>query len=592
MKKALVLSLVVLFTFGAATFAGMTGTWDAAISIDPGAVIAGNLFVDLTSSVDLDYAIGGWVFGATSGFDRLGWSSMSFDAAGTLGAFSFSATMNFEPRTITSVAWTYPDTLLDDHTILVWDSCWLGDPLYAVYGYGAAFDDLTFIGSVSIAGVSMEALFFLESYAGAVADDPFAFYVDIHEVVVQTDSTTGIYLGANAGADVDPGSGFRYTLSGTAGGLTITSATYFSLNEDFVTDSYFTKDGDFYVDGCALGFTEEFLTIEGFTVGCAEFSVALDILCSGFSFVAFQASNIDLGIWGLVGEFTVAFTEIQKSVDFDLDFDLDVICFEIGTTLDYSDYVVGGFTIDSLVLDTELNGVTLVSTTYFDGSISEVSDPANQVTVLKPRTGIKDGALTTSLVIPSIDASTLVGYYDAVCLDTEYWNVWETFEITVDGDGCCGGAFEFTVETGMGTLMELDAWGWNYQFEEDALAYETVFPIPEGTLDTNIYETLIYYWLESGDAIPTVDELFGVDATVDIDKVNTTPVWGATAQHYEEQLLVASLYEAKTSNSLFSWVYTNVDLSVGLSAAWNLVFGAAIDVYGWNELTFGFDFSF
>jgi len=164
------------------------------ISIDPGATQAGDLFIDLSTSLAIDYTIAGWVFGSSSAFDSIGWSTQSFTASGVLGAFSFETTMNFKPRTVTSVvwdfnnsddtrlnwrirdleAWNYPE--YDGINNWFWVECWATDTDYLTETYGAAFDDWTAIGSVSIAGVTFEGLFFLEGYAGNAAANVYAFY--------------------------------------------------------------------------------------------------------------------------------------------------------------------------------------------------------------------------------------------------------------------------------------------------------------------------------------------------------------------------------------------------------------------------------
>jgi len=593
LKKALVFTIAAVIGLGLAASAQMGGTWGVEISIDPGATLAGDLFVDLTSSLDVDYTIGDWVFGATAGFDRLGWSSMKFDAAGVLGAFSFTGVMNFLPRTILTATCTYFASATVYQWGTYWTDCWYGDEDYITYTYGAAFDDLTFTASVSIAGVTFEGLFFLNGYAGDASCAPLAFYYN-GSTLVQTAGDTTHYLGA-AATPTGTGSGFRFTLSGTAGSLEIESLTYFSLTEPWakVTCGYSLdkKGSGFTVTSCDIGFTEQYFHIDGFTFGCATFEVGLDILCSGFNWIAFGAHDIDLGVWGLIGDFYVKFGTLQKSVDFCLDFDLDVICFDIGVTLDYEDYFVGGFSIDSIVLETALNGVDFTSTTYFDGCISEVYDEANQYTFLKPYTGMKDGALSTSKKIPSIGAD-YIGYYTAECVKTEYWCVWETLELEVDGDSCCGGAFDFAIETGFGTKYELDAYGWVYQFEEDVAPFGS-----PPTAETDIYLGYRWLFLEAGDTIPTWAEITGgadVDGdgmVDDLDVIEHLVTTGLT-QVAAELLDAGAFYEAATSNSLFSWVYTNVELSIGLGSAWSLTFGAGIDVYGWNGLSFGFEFEF
>ena len=185
MKKALVLTLAFALGLGFAAFAGpLSGSWNLSISIDPGATQAGDLFVDLSTSLAVDYTVAGWVFGSSSTFDTIGWSAQSFTAAGVLGAFTFDSTMNFKPRTVTSVTWDFNNSggtllnstiiglivpLVSPSDIAHFSECWVTDTDYVTYGYSAAFDDWTVTGAVSIAGVSFEGLFFLEGYTGDVS---------------------------------------------------------------------------------------------------------------------------------------------------------------------------------------------------------------------------------------------------------------------------------------------------------------------------------------------------------------------------------------------------------------------------------------
>jgi hypothetical protein len=74
-----------------------------------------------------------------------------------------------------------------------------------------------------------------------------------------------------------------------------------------------------------------------------------------------------------------------------------------------------------------------------------------------------------------------------------------------------------------------------------------------------------------------------------VDLIDYTTVVGAVSK---EQLLTGTVYDEATSDQLFQWVSTDIDLSIGLGSAWSLTFGLNIDVYGWNSLAFGFEFAF
>ena len=371
--------------------------------------------------------------------------------------------------------------------------------------------------------------------------------------------------------------------------MTITSYTYFSLTETFAEvtcGQSLTKSGTYTVDGCALGFTEEYIHVDGFSFGCATFEMGLDITCDGFQWISFKASGLDLGLgWApLVADFQVTFGETSKTAALCFDFTaLETTCFTFGVTLDYSGTAITGVTIDSVTLAQEWNGISFSSTTYFNSFSSTIADDANKILFMVPVTGMKDGSGTTAKNIASVDNTDGSGYYDAVCVNTEEYRVWESFTISSEGDSCCGGGFTFDVTTSFGTKYELDAWAYDYQFDND------------GTSPT-VHNTGTYLALETGDAVPTLADIVGGDADGDgvVDIIDyTDTVWASTATNkYAEQLLTGTIYEEASQDQLFQWVSTEVDVSYGLSSTWSLTFGLDIDVYGWNGLDFGFEFAF
>jgi len=584
--------MVMVLGLGALAFGQFTGTWDMSISIDPGATQAGDLFIDLSTSLALDYAVAGWVFGSSSTFDSIGWSAQSFTAGGILGAFTFDAAMYFLPRTIVSAVYAYtifPQTFSGKVYDGYWTSCWWMDDAYLTETYGADFDYLTATGSVSIAGVSFEGFFYLEGYAGDDVANPVAFYVDAANYAVQTAGDTAHVL-YNSEKATALGSGFRFTASGSAGGMTITSYTYFGLTEAWSTvtcGQALTKKGTYTVSGCDVEFTEEYLHIDGFAFGCATFEVGLDITCLGFNWVSFKASSLDLGLgWvPLVADFQVTFGEKSKAAVLCFDFTaLETTCFTFGATLDYSGTAITGITIDSVTLEHEWNGISFSSTTLFDSVSSTVTDDANQVLILAPATGMKNASAKKIASIPN--AADGAGYWTPYCYYTEKYDVWEYFTVSSEGDSCCGGAVTFELTTSFGTKKELDAIAWDYQFAA----------IGDGSGATAVdwpsihASKLFTTWLEAGETT-TIPAVTG-GADVNGDAIVDAIFHDAAATTASEQLKIGALYEDATQDQLFQWVSTVVDVSYGLSSTWSLTFGLDIDVYGWNGLDFGFEFAF
>ena len=97
MKRALVLSLAVVLGLGIATFAqSLSGIWDTTVTIDPQALTVA-AFLDFETELTIIYSVGGWDFTSFSALDDNGWVDQTFSAEGSLGAWSFGATVDFNP---------------------------------------------------------------------------------------------------------------------------------------------------------------------------------------------------------------------------------------------------------------------------------------------------------------------------------------------------------------------------------------------------------------------------------------------------------------------------------------------------------------
>jgi len=97
MKRALVLSLAIIFGLGVAAFGQtLSGTWTVDISIDATKVSFADA-LDFSSTLTVDYSVGGWVFGSSSTFIDTGWSDQIFTAVGALGAYLFDTTLDLGP---------------------------------------------------------------------------------------------------------------------------------------------------------------------------------------------------------------------------------------------------------------------------------------------------------------------------------------------------------------------------------------------------------------------------------------------------------------------------------------------------------------
>jgi len=95
MKKALVLSLVMVLGLGVASFAQtLSGSWDTTITIDP---TPGLIAIEISSELIVTYEVSGWSFTSDTTITDLGWQGQTFVVGGSLGAFTLGSTLTFDP---------------------------------------------------------------------------------------------------------------------------------------------------------------------------------------------------------------------------------------------------------------------------------------------------------------------------------------------------------------------------------------------------------------------------------------------------------------------------------------------------------------
>ncbi len=104
MKKAIVIAFTMMLGLGLTAFAGpLSGSWASDLVVDP----AASSFTSLSSTLAVDYTVSGWTFGSSSSFTLSGFSSQSFTAGGSFGAFTLSSTMTFNPMFVTVKTYDY-----------------------------------------------------------------------------------------------------------------------------------------------------------------------------------------------------------------------------------------------------------------------------------------------------------------------------------------------------------------------------------------------------------------------------------------------------------------------------------------------------
>jgi hypothetical protein len=553
MKKVFVLAITFILGLGLAAFAGpLSGSWSTSLGIDPG----GPTFESLTSTLAVDYTMGGWTFGSSSTFSLSGFSSQSFTAAGTLGAFSLSSTMNFNPMAVTEKDYTAFWAGVTFPTTQTASLC----PITYTTTTEPKFTTWKTEGSVSIAGVEFGGLFYLDQ---SNWDVTLTNYV----TKLQTDSQATAYDCTSK----YNGAGWRFMAAGSMGDATVTSYTYFNLKEKDASTKYCPavgKSGTFSIasagccGGCGAGFYEEYIMVEGLSIGCATFDAALSVLCSGFADLTFVTKDVMICGW-LDLDFGITFTTTTKTVDFCSSFVCaGAECFTVELGIGSPTYETGSF-IDGIYLhgfgfSATWNGITFSSYTELDeySALFSADDDWTYLyndtvySYLIPYAGRSDACTDTAAYF---DADGEDVYYELQCVETERYKLWEKFVIGVDSDSCCGGALALTVSTYFGDNQVLDY-----------VAYDI---ISAGSLSPG---SLVY--------------LYGTTGASATDALDAAEVY--------DTVTFKTGYAAGAETTLFNWAETDVDASIGVGSNITLDLGFDISAFGWEELDFGFTFTF
>jgi len=568
MKRALVLSLVVVLGLGVGAFAQLTGSWESTLSFNLGATTFADYIVDLTSTFEIDYSLSGWTFGSASEFDLTGFSAQSFSVEGALGAFAFESSVAFAPQAV--LVWVYPDlvlTLTSTQTASAilcswWIPVGLTEPMFLTLDATA---------TVNIAGVTASAYVFMDQSNFIVQNDGYAFLLDGN---TQTDSYDL--------PSYPNGVGSKITLSGSIGGIDVTSYTYFNLTESDKLTTYcpaIGKRGVFHIasDGCGVAFTEEYLMFEGLTFGCVEFGAAVKFTCDGFSIFKLLVSGIDIGGWASLNV-GINFGVDNKALDLCLTMNklaFSCITVEIGFGLD-TGYIMGTETgplsisdisIHGFSFTTEVGAVTFTASSELDKYSKLFSSATawkylngdDENTYLVPWAGIS-GIVPGSAGDPCVpspgsgDTYTYVqsdaSYFSVLCIPEYRYRLWEMFQISIDEDACCGGLFGVDIVTYFGDLQELSYAG--------------------------------YAVFEQGDTAWAISYLLGL-AGITAPAVPTDFCY--------DQVVTFAEYTEVGATELFNWAYTTVEFSVGMGSNLTLNLGAGISAFGWESLDLGFEFT-
>jgi hypothetical protein len=321
MKKALVLSLLVL-GLGAAVYAGpLTGSWATNFRFNATPALS---LVNFESILQVDYTVGGWVLGANAIFNATAFDNLYFEADGQLGAFRFSSMLDFEPQTPSFMAWTNAAAL-------------------------------------SLAGVDVFALFMVDNLG--TADAP----------IIGSGATVGL---VGSAGDI------KWTII-TAFNMPVNGYYWWAYGYDWMIarDAYQSSCGMFgawykpsgtpwtvQTQGCCVCWSGTSIYVD-FPFTCLTVTAYADFTCTtGFSAMGLWFTGIETGLgWLTIEEIDIDFTVDSKSVTtyFGLSFG-DWGCVRPYFTLTGGDNEITGIQLNALFLSYSFNGVTFKAGEIFE----------------------------------------------------------------------------------------------------------------------------------------------------------------------------------------------------------------------------------
>jgi len=612
--------MVMVLGLGALAFGdGLSGDWDTDISLYPAAGEFGSFIKSFTSEVDVDYVVGGFTFGMESTFGLVGMSGMDFNVDGVLGAFTLSGNIDFSPMILATTKTTYTSLAIADVTCGGFTGSNVSWATKTVTNtYTAGFDNLELESSVSIAGVCLDALFYLQG------EDTVGSYIVYGNHATVTPIPTGQALEASSwvqtgsatvASSTNQGAGWRFKASGSFGGAALTARVYFNLADyfgsyagyldyysaDFSLSDYFAESGAWEIvcDDCISRFTGLQVILEDVSFACTTFSAMVSFDCCGFSDVKFLVEDIGLGCcWDIGFDLMVTFTTTSKELTIDPSITLANSCFTISAGLDFSETDGAAFTLDGIEiygigLEYSWNGITFTSATSWNLTKNPILGPAyyagatyspSKIYVLQPDTDFTQATFTydedadtctATEKVPAINMTSGAGYWEVASFSCEEAYAWEKFAIDVNGDSCCGGGFDLSAAIYFGDIQQLSDLDGTYYFDADG----------DGTYATTGAEAYTFYGTIDTTDVPLVTAFSGAgcnccpcdgDCSVEIDEVE----WDAD-------------YLAKTNTDrLFDWIEADVDVVFGIASNFNLTAGFDITCWGWEDFTFGFEFTF
>jgi len=340
-------------------------------------------------------------------------TSIKFDPQPTFAVTSFSSVLDVD---YTVGAWTFGST-----AIFTLD----------------AFDNVFFTAQGTLGAFEFRSMLDFEPVPAA-----FMSWTNAGKLSIAGVDIFGLFVVDNVGTAAAPliGTGATFGLSGSAGDVSITGTiqfnmynyTYYFHNYGYAwavaRDAYQSCGVWYKPSGLPYGVQTESCTLSWSGVGilvdfpftCLDVQMELSFSCeNGFDSVAFYLTGFDLGIsWLALEEIDITFTVDSKTVDLYWDVVLgDAVCVTPYITLEGDGASISGLTLNALLLSYSFNGVTFKAGEIFDNTWY---------------TWALNGTMKTW-------GFTSTGGLSWSCIYNEAYD--EFFGIVIDGDSCCGGAF-------------------------------------------------------------------------------------------------------------------------------------------------------
>jgi len=283
-------------------------------------------------------------------------------------------------------------------------------------------------------------------------------------------------------------------------------------------------------------------------------------------------------------------------------------CFTISAGLDFSETDGAAFTLDGIEiygigLEYVWNGITFSSETSWDLTKNPILGPAylggatsspTKIYVLQPDTDFTQATFAydenadtcaVSGKVPAVDMTSGAGYWEVASFSCEEAYAWESFSIDVDGDSCCGGAYDLSAAFYFGDIKQLTDLDGTYYYDADGDGHYCDVTAAEGVgYVADAAETYTFYGAIDTTDVPLVTAFSGAGC-------NCCPCDGCSAEIDEVEW--DADYVAKTNTDrLFDWIEADVDVVFGIASNFNLTAGFDITCWGWEDFTFGFEFTF